>query len=178
MIDRVIYSEGMGTVLFRPMIDGLQSRDIEFSRVLHVPALKNNLLAVLHLTKKHNFHIHIWQSTIQFDINGPVLFTAHINDNNVGYLNGSTVDIMESASLVSTLPLDLELWHKRFSHLNYGDISKLLKEKLVEGLRLDSDAKPDPICELCLAGKMRANPFPSSTSRAKHVLELIHSDLH
>jgi hypothetical protein len=34
------------------------------------------------------------------------------------------------------------------------------------------------ICEPCLAGKMHANPFPSSEHRATEVLELIHSDVH
>ena len=43
---------------------------------------------------------------------------------------------------------------------------------------LDSDAKPDPICEPCLAGKMHANPFPLSENCATELLELIHSDVH
>ncbi|KAI0038011.1 hypothetical protein FA95DRAFT_1474291, partial [Auriscalpium vulgare] len=34
------------------------------------------------------------------------------------------------------------------------------------------------ICEPCLAGKMHANPFPSSTHRARAPLHLIHSDVH
>ena len=43
---------------------------------------------------------------------------------------------------------------------------------------LDSDAKPDPVCEPCLAGKMCANPFPLSQNHATELLELIHSDVH
>ncbi|KAF9470394.1 hypothetical protein BDN70DRAFT_763338, partial [Pholiota conissans] len=38
---RIIYSEGMGTVKFRPIIDGKTIRDVEFTRVLYVPALRN-----------------------------------------------------------------------------------------------------------------------------------------
>ena len=34
------------------------------------------------------------------------------------------------------------------------------------------------ICEPCLAGKMHANPFPSSQNCATELLELIHSDVH
>ena len=48
---RIIYSEGVGSVLFRPVKNGKQYRDVEFTRVLHVPALRNNLLSVLYLTK-------------------------------------------------------------------------------------------------------------------------------
>jgi len=41
-----------------------------------------------------------------------------------------------------------------------------------------SSEKPDMVCEPCLAGKMRSNPFPSSPSRSTKPLELVHSDLH
>ena len=40
-------------------------------------------------------------------------------------------------------------------------------------MTLDSLAAPDPICEPCLAGKMHANPFPSSQWRARRPLELV-----
>ena len=40
--NRIIYSEGVGTVVFRPTIHGLKSRDIEFSRVLHVPSVRGH----------------------------------------------------------------------------------------------------------------------------------------
>lgn len=53
----------------------------------------------------------------------------------------------------------------------------MVRENLVDGLVLDSKAKPDPICEPCLAGKMHANPFPSSDSRTTELLELVHSDV-
>jgi transposase InsO family protein len=49
---------------------------------------------------------------------------------------------------------------------------------MVEGFKLDSKVMPDPICEPCLAGKMHANPFPNSHTRAKAPLELVHSDVH
>jgi len=54
----------------------------------------------------------------------------------------------------------------------------LIKDNLVEGLVIDSAAKPDPVCEPCLAGKMHANPFLSSDTRATELLGLVHSDLH
>ena len=49
---------------------------------------------------------------------------------------------------------------------------------MVTGMVLNSSQKPDPVCEPCLAGKMHSNPFPSSSSKAKHPLELVHTDLH
>ena len=52
------------------------------------------------------------------------------------------------------------------------------KDDLVTGMTFASSEKPDVVCEPCLAGKMRSNPFPSSPSRSTQPLELIHSDLH
>src|ERR1700742_2036699 len=177
--NRIIYSAGIGTVAFMPIINGKNNRQIEFTRVLHVPELQTNLLAVLYLTKLKGLNVHIWSNTIYFNNSERnLLFTATINDYNVAYLNGMTLDITESASLASTLPLDLTLWHRRLCHHNLEDINQLVKNSLAEGLVIDSKAKPDPICEPCLAGKMHANPFPSTEHRATKVLELIHSDVH
>ena len=176
--NRIIYSKGVGSVVFRPVINGKQSRDVEFTRVLHVPALQNNLLAVLYLTKHKEFDVHISADTMSFIRNKTVMFTAHITNENVGYLDGETLDRTESVHQTSTLPLDLALWHRRLCHHNYNDVKRLLKEDLAVGMTLDSKAKPDPICEPCLAGKMNANPFPSSETRATELLELIHTDVH
>ena len=57
----------------------LTARNIQYSsRVLHIPALKNNLLAMLFLTKKRGFNVYIGSDTMQFDIHGQTLFTARI----------------------------------------------------------------------------------------------------
>ena len=101
---------------------------------------------------------------MNFICNDAVLFIATINSEGVGYLDGSTIDNSERVQLASTMPLDLTLWHRRLGHLNHDSIKKMLRHNLVTGLTLESSAKPDPICKPCLAGKMHANPFPSSES--------------
>jgi hypothetical protein len=181
---RIIYSKGVGTVRFRPSsINGKQNRDVEFTRVLHVPALCNNLLSVLYLTKFKDIDVYISSDKMHFmDPDQNVLFRASIGSDNIGYLDGTTIDakidITESVQLVSAIPLNLSLWHKRLGHQNYDDIKLMISKDMVVGLKLDSNEKPDPICEPCLAGKMHANPFPSTENRATEVLELVHSDVH
>ena len=114
-----------------------------------------------------------------FSINGERLFEAPINENNAAFLAGSTVPIAEQANRsISTLPLDLTLWHRRLAHHGHKSIEAMIKHKLVTGIKLVSNASPDPICEPCLAGKMNAHPFPSSMNRASKPLDLIHTDLH
>ena len=176
-----IYSEGVGTVLFEPVINGRPAQQVEFSNVLHVPALRNNLFSVLFLSMHKDFTIHIHKDTINFNMGNKVLFSAKVDpSSNAAYLQGTTIPISESANLSSstTLPMDLELWHRRLCHPSYPVLRKMIREDLVTGLKITSDVKPDPICEPCLAGKMVADPFPSSSHRATHLLGLIHSDVH
>ncbi|KAG2076112.1 hypothetical protein BDR04DRAFT_991351, partial [Suillus decipiens] len=91
---------------------------------------------------------------------------------------GTTSPITEFASPASTCPLDIALWHRRLTHHHIAGVRTLIDCNLVTGLRLDSRASPDPICEPCLAGKMHANPFASSEWRASRPLELVHTDVH
>ena len=63
-------------------------------------------------------------------------------------------------------------------YLTFSDISKMHKDDLVTDMTFASSEKPDTVCEPCLAGKMRSNPFPSSPSRSTKPLEPVHSDLH
>ena len=99
--NRIIYSEGVGSVVFRPIINGHISGNVEFSRVLHVPALYNNLLAVLYLTWFKGFTVYISSHSMQFICNDTTLFTATIDSEDTGYSDGSTADISENVQLVS-----------------------------------------------------------------------------
>jgi hypothetical protein len=110
--------------------------------------------------------------------NGRMLFTATINEQNIGYLDSQTVNKMESVHMTSTLPLDLSLWHRRLGHHNYNGIKKLVNKKMVQGLILEQKGNPDPICEPCLAGKLHANPLPLSNNYTNEPLELVHTDVH
>jgi hypothetical protein len=68
-------------VVFQPEIDGQRPQSLSFSRVLHVPALRNNLLSVLHLTGHHEFTVSINSQKMSFVQNGTLLFTASIHAN-------------------------------------------------------------------------------------------------
>jgi hypothetical protein len=105
-------------------------------------------------------------------------FVASINDDNSAFLDGNTLSHLESAQITSTLPLNYELWHHQLAHVNHDDVKKLISQDLVTGLKLNSKIAPDPICEPCLAGKMKANPFPATGHIVAKPLDLIHIDVH
>ena len=67
-----------------------------------------------------------------------------------------------------------ELWHKRLRHLHFKALPSL--QSMVSGMPPISSDK-DEICKGCLLGKNAKKSFPHSNSRAKVILELIHSDI-
>ena len=56
-------------------------------------------------------------------------------------------------------------------------MQRTLRDDLVTGVKIDSDAAPDPVCEPCLAGKMHALPFRSAGTVTNGILNLVHGDL-
>ena len=67
-----------------------------------------------------------------------------------------------------------ELWHRRLAHVHYRALP--LAIKVVEGL-LEIQAKLDDVCKGCAKGKNTKKTFLSSESKAKGILEIIHSDV-
>ena len=176
-----VYSEGIGSILFLPTINGTKLRPVLFSDVLHVPALANNLLSVLSIMSRCNVHVTIQKKSMVFSLNNNTLFEAEIMPNHAAFLVGETLTPTESCmAAISTLPPSLSLWHQRFAHHSIPSIKQLISRNLVKGLYIEPAASKDldPICEPCLAGKMNATPFSPSPSRASQPLELVHSDLH
>ena len=146
--------------------------------MLHVPDLRTNLLLILYLTCQKKFTVEIDSLEMRFTRDDMLLFTAQINENNTAFQDGSTDANLESASYISTLPVDISLWHRCLAHRDYKSVKDMISKQLVTRIDIKSKQAPDLICEPCLSGKMNANPFSSSTTRASKPLELIHTDLH
>jgi len=172
----VIYSAGKGSVEFQHVKDGVNMRPIVFHDVLHVPKLSSNLLLLFHLTRLKGYKIDIEKDTLRFVREGELLFTATVNEHNVGYLDGHT-HIPQSANLSSTCPLDLTLWHRRCSHLNFDDLKSMHSKHLVTGMEIRSKTSPDPICEPCILGKQHRHNIPKTATRRTSLLGLVHTDL-
>ena len=114
----VVYSEGVGSVRFNPVVNGQEMAPLEFSNVLYVPALCSNLLSVLYLTLHRSFTVCIEKDTMHFIRDSRIVFQAKTGGSNAAYLVGETIPVEEFASLSSatTLPMDWDLWHRRLCH--------------------------------------------------------------
>nr|GFA24717.1 hypothetical protein [Tanacetum cinerariifolium] len=73
--------------------------------------------------------------------------------------------------------LDLELWHQRFSHLNFNTINDLARNVLVAGLPKFKYHK-EHLCPSCEQGKSkRASHPPKLVPNSRQRLHLLHMDL-
>ena len=88
--------------------------------------------------------------------NGDLQILARITDNNSTFLKGNTINNPENAMAISTLPVDITLWHRQFGHHHSTGINQAIMRTLRTGITLKSQK---PQGKPCLAGKMHANPF-------------------
>ena len=92
---------------------------------------------------------------------------------NAQILQGSDASVPVKLSAINISQSDL--WHQRLAHVNY-EVIRALPTETTSG----PDQKlqlPLKVCDGCEKGKSKRLPFPPSMSRAKHVLDLVHSDL-
>ena len=87
----VIYSVGIGSVVFDPVIDGKRAQLIEMGRVLHVPQLRSNLLSCLYLTRCSGFKIVIDSNFMHFMRDEKLHFRARITSYNAAYIDATTI---------------------------------------------------------------------------------------
>jgi hypothetical protein len=115
---KLVYAVGIGSVRFQPVVEGCQSRVVEFTRVLHVPELRSNLLSVLYLTQHKAISVIISHGLMSFVKGNALLFTASVSDSNSALLDVTTLSVQHQAQPASTCALDLTLWHRRLAHIN------------------------------------------------------------
>ena len=77
-------------------------------------------------------------------------------------------------AIIATIS-DYTLWYRRMGHAHQRVIKHLGKN--TEGGPHQTTDAPLGACEGCEKGKSKRLPFPTSISRAKQPLDLVHSDL-
>jgi hypothetical protein len=116
----------------------------------------------------HSFTILIDKDTLCFIQDSRIQFQAQVTPLISIFLLGETIPVQHLASPLSSLPLPLDLalcnYHLCYHHV--AGVKKLLSGNLMTEFKLDSQADPDLVYKPCKAGKMHANPFLSSSSRA------------
>ena len=82
-------------------------------------------------------------------------------------------DTISSQALMIESIDSCDLWHKRLGHLNFQTLSSM--DKFVVGF---PHLYPrHGVCKGCALGQNIKSSFPSSESKTKRILEMVHSDL-
>lgn len=169
----VIKAKGVGTVYMK-----FDESTVKFCDVLYVPELTSNLISISKMIKSGN-RAEFDESAIHcLDQHGNIFASGTLHGN-LYRLKGTPIQF-ESSNFVNNSRKQtnsLEIWHHRLGHLNYNDVISLEKRNLASGINLNNRSIPDDLCPGCKFGKMSRKPFPSSSTRATKILEIIHSDV-
>ena len=73
-------------------------------------------------------------------------------------------------------PQTWEMWHRKFGHVGYEGLQKLLSDRLINGMNVDRKS-PQPDCVACTEAKMSVKPFAKVVHRNTKPGQLTHIDV-
>jgi hypothetical protein len=166
--NRTIPAEGVGDVL----IKGKKGNQALITGVLYVPAMKTNLLSMGQLLEK-GFIMHLENKVMEvFDSHKNTILRAPISQNRTFQVQISANQCLASIKISD----EAWLWHMRYGHLNFKNLSYLHNNELVKGL--PAIKVPKDICQHCLLGKQARKSFAKEVAmRAKQILDVVYTDV-
>jgi hypothetical protein len=144
--------------------------------VLHVPEATYNLFSVPQAVKS-GAAVEYTKDACVIKVGTRTVARAKCSSDGLCYVGASGAG--ETALL--TKPVETaELWHRRFGHLGYDNLAKLVKESMVTGMNIaapEFSKSGKEACEPCIMAKMHRDPFPLSDSKSTEPLQLVHMDV-
>jgi hypothetical protein len=145
--------------------------NVHLSNVLYVPGLEKNLVSISCLEDKGNRMAFVDGKVLSWHKDSSIenVWVIGTRDENLYRLIKQNDE-----ALVHDEVNPNELWHRRYTHINYQALPFL--KKMVEGIP-ELQSTHEGMCKGCALGKNIKKPFPSSNNRSKETLDLIHSDV-
>lgn len=139
--------------------------------VLYVPWLKKNLLSISALDAK-GMRVAFVDGQVLMWPKGKTIDDATV----IGEQEGGLYKLkgQPEQALVHDSMEPSELWYRRLAHVHYRALP--IARKTVSGLP-EIQTKHEGICKGCAQGNNVKKAFPSSESKAKGILEIVHSDV-
>jgi len=159
--------------------------------VKHVPSSKKYLLSVgkayldginvnimgieCYLTDSNGYHLRSAEHTFPYQW----LVDLALPDKHVSF--HPETKFVEACN-VQVLHRDADLWHQRLGHLSPAYMVRMMKGKMVKGMKLPSSDFSSSIgtkgvCSACLHGKQTVQPFKSTGTACTSKLEVVPMDL-
>jgi hypothetical protein len=147
------------------------------SESLHTPNLRSNLISVSKLVSKG--------STVNFEGNsaqvknsrGETVLTT-IKQNSLYIVlteNPTTLYANTAQSKRKLVPYDI--WHRQLGHISTDVISRMVCEKLVDGLEASREVNMRAKCEDCIYRKHTTHTFDGSAPSKTEVLKRVYIDI-
>ena len=166
----VLEATGEGTVQLQMKFPDGKTRKCNLHNVLLVPKLAYNLLSVSKAAEAGK--------AIKFDKSGCKIISDNAKVTAIAKRVGNLyyLECKENQSLNVVVQSKERLWHRRYGHLGEQSLTKLAKGVLIKGFDYDP-SKNIGLCETCIGGKHQRSKFPTSSTRCKEPLGLVHSDV-
>lgn len=148
---------GSGTVSFATVNVNGKKGKVNFTKLLHVPDLRENLISISKITDKNLKVTFRRDYSIIADRSGNTVLRAR-GVGNLHYLNNTGNVDCQAVSRSSLIVTDsLETWHHRLGHLNASDIIITERSGAIRELKLAKGASKLE-CKVCLRSKMTFLP--------------------
>lgn len=173
---KVVHSNYSGTVDMELRV-GERRIKSTVNEVLYVPELQYNLFSIRRVGKL-GMRITFERDQVKIVRNDEVVAVGSVAGK-LYVLNAMVKRGHVNEALVSSSLSQYELWHRRFGHIGKSGLRKLVRDDMVKGVTLKSEAfVGGEVCEPCMMGKHARQPFDDvPLPRSKRPLELVHSDV-
>ncbi len=199
----VLPVEGIGTIILPCIVEDVDA-DVTFNHVRYVPAGAVNLLSVSRIAKKSTVSFTDKHCTVYLDPSTPVMRGVCAPGTGVYVLQtrekphpagtgtvltatataaAATVNQPTAAYSATPATADIDsatLWHRRFAHLGYDNLSLLATHQMVTDLPVTPaafQALKTTKCDPCDAAKQTRVPHPVDSTHAAAPLDLVHMDV-
>ena len=164
---------GEGTVKIEKYIDGTW-RAARIEKVLHVPEMKKNLFSVGVCTSK-GLGVCFIGKQVRIEKGGTTVGYGIKQENQI-YRMLLRVKCVKQNSEANVAKTDFQTWHERLGHVNARAMRELVKNGLVEGVKLPNAS--EVFCDSCQIGKSHRQAFRKERVReATKAGEVFHTDV-
>ena len=174
-------AEAVGSALLYGVAGSKPGDVLLLGNVHYVPGAAANLLSIP-VCVRNGAKFEFEDNKCYITVGGEVVAEAECKEG-VYTLSVGALKVPSSAkevALATTAAESAELWHRRYGHLGYENLARLLSGDMVTGIGVTAEAfksAGEDICEPCVQAKQHRLPHPSSVSDSKEPLELLHMDV-
>ena len=149
---------------------------LTLTNTLYIPTLGADLisLGVLHCK---GALVRSWEKGLMISKDGEDLFTAVLGGSTGTLYQVQCVDASNGSAFVAEATSSMHLWHCRMGHLSPRVIDLMLRNQIVNGLKIGNPKDFDHLCNGCASGKSHWLPMPGTSTSQYSKMELLVMDL-